>query len=399
MPDMTLLQVLLIALTAGCVFVNGMTDAPNAITGAVAGGALSFRRAVTLAAFCNAAGLLTFGAFNGSVAGTIAGLNNFGSFPPRVALAALLAAMAAVCCFAPAAWAFGIPTSESHALVAGLGGAALQVGADFSPGAWAKIAAGLLVSLLLSFFGGAAVRSVLGRRLERLAPKRLDAAQTLAAGAAAFMHGAQDGQKFAAVFIIADAALKGAPVRATLDLREYPLILLLCAAAMALGTAAGGRRIIETVGFKMLAVKKHESLCADVSGGAVLLLASLLGLPVSTTHVKTAALGGACEEKKDPGRDPAYLVNYVSGLRGAGVCVYKALALALKRRCMRFLPRFLRRLLPGVFAAFFSSLAIRSSCSENTRTGIVSISAQTPSPSHRLLNHSQLKNSRPAHIT
>jgi PiT family inorganic phosphate transporter len=82
-------------------------------------------------------------------------------------------------------------------------------------------------------------------------------------------------------------------------LREYPLALLLCAAAMALGTGAGGKRIVETVG-GMTRPQKHEGFSADLGGGAVLLLASVFGVPMSTSQVKTSALMGACEGKKEP---------------------------------------------------------------------------------------------------
>jgi PiT family inorganic phosphate transporter len=114
----------------------------------------------------------------------------------------------------------------------------------------------------------------------------------------AFAHGAQDGQKFAAVFVIAGRMIAG-EAASPVVLREYPLALLLCAAAMALGTSVGGKRIIETVG-GMTRPQKHEGFSADLGGGAVLLLASLFGVPMSTSQVKTSALMGACEGKKKP---------------------------------------------------------------------------------------------------
>lgn len=295
-----LLSALLISLTTAAVFVNGWTDAPNAITGAVASGAMRYRPAVALAAACNLVGILVFGFLNSSVAETVTGLADFGGHTPKEGICALLAAMAAICVFAVAAWWFGIPTSESHALAAALAGAALALGgASFGAVAWGKLVAGLVLSLVLGFFGGRLFRTLLGGRLRAMPEKTLDILQIGAAGGVAFAHGAQDGQKFAAVLVIAGRMVAGEQATPVLALREYPLALLLCAAAMALGTGVGGRRIIETIG-GMTRPKKHEGFSADLGGGAVLLFASLFGVPMSTTQVKTAALMGACQGKKKP---------------------------------------------------------------------------------------------------
>jgi PiT family inorganic phosphate transporter len=291
---------MLIALTIAAVFVNGWTDAPNAITGAVASGAMRYRRAVALAAACNLAGILVFGFLNSSVAETVTGLADFGGHTPHEALCALSAAMAAICLFAAAAWGFGVPTSESHALVAALAGAALALGgAQFGGAAWGKILAGLVCSLALGYMGGLLFRALLGRRLKALPGKTLERLQVCAAGSVAFAHGAQDGQKFAAILVIAGRMIAGEENASPVILREYPLALLLCAAAMTLGTGVGGRRIVEAVG-SMTRPKKHEGFSADLGGGAVLLLASLFGVPMSTSQVKTSALMGACEGKKEP---------------------------------------------------------------------------------------------------
>ena len=114
---------LTVLLTLAVLLVNGWTDAPNAIAAAVVTGALPFRPAVGLAALCNLLGVLCVTAVNTSVAETIYSIASFGG-GPRAALAALCAAMASIVLWAAAAWWFGIPTSESHALVAGLSGAA-----------------------------------------------------------------------------------------------------------------------------------------------------------------------------------------------------------------------------------------------------------------------------------
>ena len=124
-------------LTLGVLLVNGWTDAPNAIAGAVVTGALSFRRAVLLAAVCNFLGVFCVTAVHASVAETIYSIAAFRGGPEAASLA-LCAAMGAVVLWAAAAWWWGIPTSESHALVAGISGAAAALEGDFSCIRWQK---------------------------------------------------------------------------------------------------------------------------------------------------------------------------------------------------------------------------------------------------------------------
>lgn len=279
-----------VLLTLAVLLVNGWTDAPNAIAGAVVTGALSFRRAVLLAAACNFLGVLCVTAVNASVAETVYAIASFGG-GTGAALTALCAAMCAIVLWAAGAWAFGIPTSESHALVAGISGAAVALEGDLSCirwGLWGKVLAGLVLSAAL---GGAA--GYLARRgLENLhaSPRALRLAQVPGAAAAAFLHGAQDGQKFMGVFLLGAALAQG---RGDVETFVIPLWLMaLCAGTMAAGTLMGGRRIIDTVGRDMVRLGPKEGLSSDLGGAFCLLCATVLGLPVSTTHARTAALLG-----------------------------------------------------------------------------------------------------------
>ena len=125
-------------LTLAVLVVNGWTDAPNAIAGAVVTGAMSFRRAVLLAAVCNFLGVLWVTAVEPAVAETVYSIAAFDGGPEEASLA-LCAAMAAVVLWAALAWCFGIPTSESHALAAGVSGAAVALEGSFSCLRWDKI--------------------------------------------------------------------------------------------------------------------------------------------------------------------------------------------------------------------------------------------------------------------
>ena len=247
-------------LTLAVIFVNGWTDAPNAIATAVGSGALTFRRGVVLAAACNFAGAALACLCFPAVADTVGELVAFGD--PRSAAAALNAALLSIVLWAVAAWRFGLPTSESHALLAGLSGGALALGsASLNAGAWIKALAGLGLSLPAGVLAGRLIRGTLAGRIRR--PAR---GQRWAAALTALLHGAQDGQKFLALLLLAQG-LEGGGSPSRLGLA------LLTAGVMALGTALGGK--------------------ADLGAGAVLLACSALGLPVSTTHAKVAAVCGA----------------------------------------------------------------------------------------------------------
>ena len=277
-------------LLLGVLLVNGWTDAPNAISAAVVTGALPFRRAALLAAGCNFLGVLCVTKVNASVAETVYSIARFGG-GPKAALTALCAAMTAIVLWAVVAWALGIPTSESHALVAGISGAAAALEGSFScinPVAWCKVLLGLGLSLLAGFWAGEWVR----RRLNSVKwnDHTFRLAQIPGAAGAAFLHGAQDGQKFLGVFLLGSALARGEGESA---MGAAPVWLMgLCAGCMALGTLMGGRRIIDTLGRDMVDIGPREGLAADGAVMACLLVSTLLGLPVSTTHTRTAALLG-----------------------------------------------------------------------------------------------------------
>lgn len=283
-------------LTMGVILVNGWTDAPNAIATCVSTRAIGVRRAILMAAVFNFLGVLVMTSLNAAVAFTIYHMVDFGN-DPQLSLIALCAAMAAIVIWAVAAWYFGIPTSESHALIAGLSGAAVAIQNSFSGihvGAWRKVLLGLALSTLLGFASGFLLARTAAAVLDgqnRLKSARFFAgAQVLGGAAMAFMHGAQDGQKFMAVFLLGAAMAKG---QAGADSFCVPLwLMLLCSALMGLGTSIGGARIIKAVGMDMVRLKPYQGFAADMAATLCLLLSSLGGVPVSTTHTKTTAIMG-----------------------------------------------------------------------------------------------------------
>ena len=287
---------LTVGLTLAVMLVNGCTDAPNAIAGVVVTGALSFRRAVLLAAVCNFLGVFCVTAVNASVAETV---YSIASFRSSGALPALCAAMTAIVLWAAAAWVFGIPTSESHALVAGLTGAAVALEGGFSCvrwEAWAQVGAGLVLSTAAGLWAGRLVKKLL--RPVRAQEWCFQIAQIPGAALTAFLHGAQDGQKFIGVFLLGAALAQGRQDESTFVI---PLWLsVVCAGFMALGTLLGGERIIQKVGREMVRLTPRQGFEADLAGAACLLAATVLGWPASTTHTLTAALlgTGSCPDRR-----------------------------------------------------------------------------------------------------
>lgn len=283
-------------LTLGVILVNGWTDAPNAIATCVSTRAIGVRNAIVMAAVFNFLGVLVMTSINASVAMTIYNMVDFGG-DARISLIALCAAMAAIVIWATAAWYFGIPTSESHALIAGISGAAVAIQNSFSGingEEWIKVIYGILLSTVLGFVLGFLTSKLtvfLFKNQNRLKSEKFFSSAQVAGGAAmAFMHGAQDGQKFMAIFLLG-AAFSGG--RSDVSTFVVPLwLMILCSAVMGLGTSIGGYRIIKSVGMDMVKLKPYQGFAADLSATLCLLLSSLTGIPVSTTHTKTTAIMG-----------------------------------------------------------------------------------------------------------
>ena len=297
------LLALSMALIGATIFVNGSTDAANAIAEAVGTRSIGFRSAVLMAMVCDFMGLVASVAVSTAVADTISGMVDFGG-DSHAALVALAAAQVAIVAWGGAAWAFGIPTSESHALIAGVSGAAiaLQGGVSGINGAeWIKVIWGLLLSVSGGFALGygacKVIRHLFAEADYRAANKVCARAQVLGAGFCSFMHGAQDGQKFLSIAMMAIALSEGKAAGAQ-GVGGYPLWLMVaCATILAIGVGVGGKKIVKTVGTGVVQMEKYQGAAASISAGLSLLLATFGGLPVSTTHTKSAAIMGAGSSK------------------------------------------------------------------------------------------------------
>ncbi len=283
-------------LTLSVIFVNGWTDAPNAIATCVSTRAMKPKPAIIMAAVFNFIGLFVMTLINAKVAETIFNIVDFGN-NAHEALIALCAAMIAIVLWASLASVFGIPTSESHALIAGLTGSAIAAHGNLSGvngSEWSKVIYGLFASTILGFLVGflmvKIVEAICKNMDRRKTNKFFGGAEIFSGASMAFMHGAQDGQKFIGVFLLGMFLVQGKTSTETISAPIW--LMLICAIVMGIGTSIGGMKIIKSVGMDMVKMENYQGFCADMSGAICILLSSLTGLPVSTTHVKTSAIMG-----------------------------------------------------------------------------------------------------------
>ena len=204
-----------VALTLGVIFVNGWTDAPNAIATCIGTRSMRVRPAILTSALFNFLGVLIMTQINSSVAATISNMVDFGD-NTQDAMIGLCAALFSIVVYSAAAAQFGIPTSESHSLIAGLSGAAIAMhnGIDgINMGEWVKVLYGLVLSLVLGFAIGWIICkavTVICANMDRGKTNRFfRGAQIVGAAAMSFMHGAQDGQKFIGVLFLGMAFCNG----------------------------------------------------------------------------------------------------------------------------------------------------------------------------------------------
>jgi inorganic phosphate transporter, PiT family len=279
--------IFVLLLILGAEFVNGWTDSPNAIATVVGTRSLTPLQAVLMAAVLNLLGVLLSGT---KVAATIGkGIVD----ASVVDLTTVAGAMISIIIWSSLAAHWGIPTSESHALVAGLTGAGL---ASAGPNAllwdgWKKVLLGLLFSSVLGTIGGMVLMIAVYWIFRRFSPAQLRGKfrvlQIISSGFMAYAHGSNDGQKFMGVFTLA-LFISGA-----LPSFVIPLwVILICAMVMALGTLTGGWRIIQTMGMKLTRLETHQGFSAEIAAAATIEAATRFGIPVSTTHTITSAIVG-----------------------------------------------------------------------------------------------------------
>ena len=281
--------IMLVLLALAFDFMNGFHDAANSIATVVSTGVLRPGQAVLFAAFFNVIAIFVF---HLSVAATVGkGIVQPGVVDTHVVFGALVGAIT----WNIITWYYGIPSSSSHALIGGIVGAVIgKAGMD------ALLSAGILktvififVSPALGFLLGSLMMLVVAWAFRRTSPSRVDGwfrrLQLVSAGAYSLGHGGNDAQK--TIGIIWMLLVATGYVTST-DSAPPAWVVVSCYLAIGLGTMFGGWRIVKTMGQKITKLKPVGGFCAETGGALTLFMATMLGIPVSTTHTITGAIVG-----------------------------------------------------------------------------------------------------------
>lgn len=273
-------------------FINGFHDTANAIATSVSTRVLSPKVAVVMAAVLNMVGALS----GTAVAKTVgAGLVDAASVTQITVVSALISAIV----WDIITWYFGLPTSSSHAVLSSIVGAAIATaGADviISKGVY-KVLAGLVfspvVGIILGFFLMVFLIWLFRRAAPSLVSKMFGRLQIVSAAYMAFSHGNNDAQKTMGIITMALVSYYKLP-----DFHVPAWVIILCATAMAFGTAAGGWRIIKTLGVRLVHLRPINGFAAETAAATIIEIASRIGLPLSTTHVISSTIMGVGASKR-----------------------------------------------------------------------------------------------------
>lgn len=295
-------------------YINGFHDAANAIATVVSTKVLSPRQAIMLAA-----GFNLLGAFMGTAVAKTIGA---GQVDVRVVtMGTVLAALVGAIIWNLLTWYFGIPSSSSHALIGGLCGAALAtsrgewsvlIWSHAGKGLWPQIIVPMIASPVLGFIIGFLIMAILTAALLNVRPIIVNAIfgrlQIVSAAWMGLSHGTNDAQKTMGIIALAlftgttQGAFDGLPPAFgflhTPKFEIHPWVIVTCAIVMAAGTAAGGWRIIRTMGHKVVRLQPVHGFAAETTAGAVIQFASHLGIPLSTTHVISTSIMGVGAMKR-----------------------------------------------------------------------------------------------------
>ena len=315
------MTIFLIVLLTALVFeyINGFHDAANAIATVVSTKVLTPRQAIALAAVFNLIGALMGTAVASTIGKGLVDTN-------VVTMATIFSGLMGAIIWNLITWWFGLPSSSSHALIGGLCGAALASAGDnwnvlhwattdakgAAAGLWPKVVLPMITSPLVGFFGGAFLMFLLTLMIHRLRPRLVNNVfgklQLVSAGLMAHSHGSNDAQKTMGIIALAlftgtssgafDDLPAGASFLRTPEFVVDQWVVVTCAIVMAAGTAAGGWRIIRTMGHKMVKLQPVHGFAAETTAALIIHYASVLGIPLSTTHAISTSIMGVGSVKR-----------------------------------------------------------------------------------------------------
>lgn len=288
MDTILILTILVVVFALAFDFINGFHDTANAIATSVSTRALKPRTAIMMAATMNFVGALTFTGVAKTITKDIVDPFTLGN-GSLVILAALVSAII----WNLVTWYFGIPSSSSHALIGSIAGAAIAA-AGFGVlnySGFTKIIQALLLSPFIALVGGFIVMTILRALLKNRnlfkANRRIRYMQIVTAAIQSFTHGTNDAQKAMGIITM---ALIAAELQTSDDIQLW--VRVAAATAMGIGTSIGGYKIIKTVGGKIMKIRPIHGIAADLNSATIIFGATLLHLPVSTTHVISSSIMG-----------------------------------------------------------------------------------------------------------
>lgn len=269
------MELLILLIITILIFTNALTDAPNAIATLVGTKVMEFKKAAKLSAIFNLLGIIAMSFINFSVANCLSSMINLND--GAMGYVVLISAIISVIVFALVALIFGIPTSETHALVAGLTGAAIAIygveGVNFAE--WKSVILGLVWSILGTYLISIIVTKCMKKYLEKVSDDKIKKGQILNTCGMSFMHGAQDGQKFIGILIIFICLLRKTAIPQSAVPWDYLETIIFTAIVMALGCSVGGKKIVDNIGSDMVALNIREGFLSDITTIVTLLVASL----------------------------------------------------------------------------------------------------------------------------
>ena len=283
------------------VFVNGSTDACNSIATAVGSGSLKTKNAVGLSALLNMIGVLSGAILNNHVQHTLNELLAF--IEKHNSCKVVFCILFSVVLWTVVAWYFAVPTSESHSLISAIAGASLLLSQKTSTvnSAWKTVLIGAVLSVVSGYISAYCMQKIFNKikKFDYVTLRTHNAArlQIFFAALMSLLHGYQDGQKFIGLALCINQSANNNAVSTS----SFRLVIAL---VMGIGTACGGGRIVRKIAFELTQLNSCSGLMADFVSSLVIFLSSVLGLPISTTQVKTAAVAGignandGCVDKK-----------------------------------------------------------------------------------------------------
>lgn len=280
---------------------NGAMDAPNAIATSISTRSLYIDHALIMSTICNFLGVLIVSLLSPKVAYTIYNLVDFTS-NEKFGSIALISALLGIIIWGILTWILNIPSSSSHSIIAALIGSSIALNKGISGIdliSFIKILIGIVISIVVAYILGVVIVKIIismfKNKDRRDSKKFFDTGQIVSGALMSLIHGAQDGQKFVGIFMILIAFLGHNPASA----KFLPMwILIICAIVMGFGTSFGIRRVVKSVGMNVVNLETYEGFAADIASFIAILIATIFGVPISTTQTSTTAIMGVGASKR-----------------------------------------------------------------------------------------------------